>query len=161
MSERASTNIQIEGVRATAKALDAFAPELKKRMNKEIRQAMTRVKAQAEANYPEGAWSLNINSKRILGSIVARGGTRATKWSESDPGVKAAIFEFAGSLQPGKTPQAAGLIKSLNNRYGQPGRFLWAAWDTQGRQALTRIKAAVLAAERDLQDKLDAAGESY
>ena len=74
MSERASTNIQIEGVRATAKALDAFAPELKKRMNKEIRQAMTRVKAQAEANYPEGAWSLNINSKRILGSIVARGG---------------------------------------------------------------------------------------
>ena len=61
----------------------------------------------------------------------------------------------------GATPQARGLIESLNRRYGQPGRFLWAAWDKTGKDVLDRIRTAMLEAERDLQATLDSAGEDY
>lgn len=158
----ADTNIRITNVKATIAALDTFAPEVKKAMNKTIRQALDVVRTGAEQRYPKGAWSININQKKILGAISARGGgERAARWGDSAPGIRAAIFEFAGSTQPGKTPQARAMIESLNRRYGAPGRFLWDAWDSQGQNALDQIQDAVYGAERELQAKLDGMGESY
>lgn len=159
----ANTNIRIDGVKQTVAALKAFAPEIQKTMNVTIRAALNDVRTGAQARYPKGSWQININTKKILGSIAARsgGGRVAKRWEDSSPGVKAAIFEFAGKNQPGKTPQAQGLIKSLNARYGAPGRFLWDSWDTNGKDTLDTIANAVRKAERELQAKLDAAGEAY
>jgi hypothetical protein len=157
-----STNIRIDGVKQTVAFLKDFAPEIQKAMNKTIRLALNDTKRGAEARYPKGAWSVNINSKKILGSISARsGGTRASSWADSSPGIKAAVFEFAGSRQPGRTPQARAMIASLRARYGEPGRFLWDAWDEGGKDALDKIETAVKQAERELQAKLDSMGESY
>lgn len=163
MSEQGQTNVQIIGVKQTVKALKEFEPDLYKRMNSEIRDSLRVVREAAKAKYPKGAWSININSKKILGSIAASsGGSRlTTKWGDSSPGIKAAIFEFAGSTQPGRTPQAKGLIDSLTRRYGQPGRFLWSAWDELGPGVLSSIEQSVKRAERDLQASLDTAGEGY
>ena len=162
MSDRVSASIEVTGVKATIRALEQFAPEIKARMNKEIRQALALTKTRAQANYPKGAYTLQINKKKLLGSILATPGQRIDDdWGASSSGVRAAIFEFAGSRQSGRTPQARGLIESLNRRYGTPGRFLWAAWDETGKDALDRIRTSMLAAERDLQAKLDSIGESF
>lgn len=159
--DRVSSNIQINGVKETVEALRAFEPELRKRLNKEIRAALNLVKHGAESRYPKGAWRIKISTKNILGSITTQAGTREKVWGNSSAGVRAAIFEFAGSVQEGRTPQAKAMIASLNARYGGTGRFLWDAWDDNARAVLTDIKLSVEAAERDLQASLDAAGESY
>jgi hypothetical protein len=164
MMDRQNSNIQITGVKETARALKEFAPDLHKSMNKEIRKSLNVVKARAQSKYPKGSWKININQKRILGSIVATSGggtSTGSSWSNAPDGVRAAIFEFAGSKTDGATPQAKGLIKSLNARYGTPGRFLWSAWDETGKQALSEIETAVRRAERDLQGRLDAIGEEF
>lgn len=158
----AQTSIEVKGAAATVRALKVFEPELAKGLNKTIRTAMNQVAAGARANYPKGAWSVRINQKNLLGSVMARGGgARASRFGESAPGIRAAVFEFAGKYQPGKSPQAKGMIESLNARYGSPGRFLWASWDAQKDQVLDTIRQAVVSAEIDLQSALDAAGESY
>lgn len=160
--ERIGSNIEIDGVKETIDALKAFEPEIRKVLNKQIRQALKTVETTAQSLYPKGAWSITINNKRILGSIAARsGGSLGRSWGESSPGIRASIFEFAGKVQPGKTPQAQAMIRSLNDRYGTPGRFLWGAWDNVGEHVLDQIKTAVQNAERELQASLDAAGETY
>jgi hypothetical protein len=156
------TAIGVEGVAKTVRALDAFAPEIKARLNREIRKALNDTKTRAQSKYPKGAYVTLVNKKKILGSVTtARGGVNGRRWGEADAGARAAIFEFAGSRQEGRTPQARGLIKSLNARYGTTGRFLWSAWDETGKDVLDRIRTSVLSAERDLQSKLDSIGESF
>ena len=158
------TNVQILGVKETVTALRAFEPSLLKEMNSEIRRSLTPVRERAKGKYPAGVWSININTKKILGSIcAASGGAGGLKprWGDSAGGIKAAIFEFAGSTTQGATPQAQGLIKSLTERYGSPGRFLWSAWDELGGGVLQNIEESVRRAERDLQANMDAAGEGF
>lgn len=154
-------DLRIGGVKATITALRNLAPDVKREMDKEIRSVMTTIKAGAESRYPGGAWSVKLNAKRLFGSVeaVAGGERDPNSWAKSGPGVKAAIFEFAGKYQPGATPQAKAMIDSLNARYGSPGRFLWDSWDDNKVRALGQIKAAVVRAERELQTRLDAAGD--
>lgn len=163
MTERQGTNIRIDGVKETIKALGVFEPEVKKAMNKEIRKSLAQVRNVAKGKYPQGAWSVRLNNKKLLGSIAATagGGGWTTSLKDTPPGTRAGVLEFIGSKYSGNDPQVSGLIKSLNARYGQPGRFLWSAWDQVGAKALEDIKAAVLKAERDLQASLDSAGEGY
>lgn len=163
--DRINANIQIDGVKSTIRALKEFEPGIRLRMNREIRRSLETVKGRALAKYPTGAYDIKITQKNMLGSIRAASGgatlSRSQRWGDAPPGIRAAIFEFAGSLDSGATPQAEGLIKHLNAKYGSPGRFLWAAWDESGRQVLEQIATAVKRAERDLQASLDAAGESF
>jgi hypothetical protein len=153
-------DLRVGGVKATIAALRNLAPDVKREMDREIRSVMTTIKAGAESRYPAGAWSVKLNAKRLFGSVEAiGGGERADTWRDSGPGVKAAVFEFAGKYQPGKTPQAKAMIASLNARYGSPGRFLWDSWDENKTRALAQIKTAVLRAESELQTRLDSAGD--
>lgn len=160
---RVGSNIEIQGVRQTVNALIAFTPDVKKALNDSIKESMGEVATRARAKYPKGSYGVQITKRKILGTVYARGGRRGKRWGDSStsPGVRAAIFEFAGSAGPGKTPQARGMIKSLTERYGQPGRFLWAAWDELGKGVLASIKYDVEKAERELQATLDRIGETY
>lgn len=154
--------IEVSGVRETINALKAFEPDLKAQMDKVIRSALNEVKAGAQSRYPKGDWVVRITSRNLLGTIAARGGgTRGKSWGESSGGIRAAIFEFAGTRSEGKTPQARATIDSLNRRYGSPGRFLWDSWDANGERALDTIRDAVLMAEERLQAALNEAGESF
>lgn len=156
-------SINIEGSAQAIRALAAFAPDLQKRLRKEITEALEITQRAALSEYPTGEWAIKFNSGRALfGQITAaaRGG-RGKTWGESGGGVRAAIFEFAGSVQEGKTPQAQGLIRHLNEKYGKTGRFLWDAWDRTGKEVLDRIGNSMRQAEAELQSRLDASGEAY
>lgn len=156
------TAIGITGVGGTVRAIREFEPEIKKRLDRTIRQALNKTRDGARSRYPKGDWVVRVNKKNLLGAIAARGGGgRAERWGDSAPGTRAAIFEFVGSRTSGSTPQVRGLINSLNRRYGSPGRFLWDAWDATGERALETIRVGVMQAESELQSKLDAAGEAY
>jgi hypothetical protein len=157
----ADSNIRIDGVRETINALRDFEPQLKKVLDTEIKQALQATREAAKARYPRGSWIVGLSRKKLLGFITTGKGQKAARWGDSAPGIRAAIFEFAGRPGPGKTPQAKGMIASLTRRYGEPGRFLWDAWDSKGEAALSDIKGAVEKAERDLQARLDMKGVSY
>lgn len=158
---RLGSNILIENAKETINALATFEPTLHKALNVTIRRALEVVKQGAERRYPDGAWVVKINKKNILGSITTKpGSTGGRNWGSADPGVKAAIFEFAENNPSGR-PQVAGLLQTLNRRYGSTGRFLWAAWDAEGEVALNKIKSAAKKAEAELQARLDAQGEGY
>lgn len=159
---RTGASIEIRGVRSTRNALQAFVPDVKRRMDNTIRAALRQTRDAARSRYPKGDWVVRVNSKNLLGVIAARAGTGGgPSWAASGGGVKAAVFEFMGSRSDGSTPQARATIESLNRRYGAPGRFLWDAWDATGENVLDTIREAVLAAEAELQATLDAAGEDY
>lgn len=154
-------DLRVAGIKQTITALRNLAPDVKKEMDGEIREIMGTVKAGAESRYPKGSWTVKLNSRRLFGSVEATaGGDRdPNSWDKSGPGVKAAVFEFAGKYQPGQTPQAKAMIDSLNARYGSPGRFLWDSWDANKTRALAEIRDAVKRAEAKLQTQLDAAGD--
>lgn len=151
--------LEVDGVKSTIAALRNVTPDVKKRLDTTIRAALKWVESGAKSRYPKGAWSIRINQRALFGSIAARsGGERASSWSQSAPGVKAAVFEFAGKFQPGATPQASAMIESLNRRYGSPGRFLWSSWDSNSTAVLDTVREAVYQAERELDARLKAGG---
>jgi len=155
--------IEVSGVKATVDALKAFEPELRKHLNSTIRKALKQTRAAATSRYPKGDWVVRVTEKNMLGTIAARAGQGADSrgpWSELPGGARAAIFEFMNNAPSGR-PQVLGLIASLNRRYGSPGRFLWDAWDATGEDVLDQIRTAVLQAERELKDRLNAAGETF
>lgn len=161
-SAMVGTSIEIKGVRSTRNALQNFSPDIKRRMDATIKAALRETRDAAISRYPSGDWVVRVNRRNLLGVIAARAGTgRGPSLAESGGGVRAAVFEFAGSVGSGATPQASSMIDSLNRRYGQPLRFLWNAWDATGEHVLTTIREAVLQAEAELQARLDAAGETY
>lgn len=160
--ERTSVNIEIQGVRKTVAALKAFTPEIHKALNDNIKSALRDTQDTAKSIYPRGAWTVGVSQKKLLGYVAARGGgSRAQVWGDSSPGVRASIFEFAGTRSSSSRPQVVNMIASLNRRYGTPGRFLWEAWDRSGSGVLLDIRLSVQKAERELQAALDAAGEDY
>jgi hypothetical protein len=157
-----ASNIRIDGVRQTIAALKAFTPDVEKVLGDQIRDALGATQEAAQNRYPRGSWVIGRNRKKLLGYIAARaGGKRAASWGDSAPGIRAGIFEFLGSTYGGSRPQVLGAIASLNARYGQPGRFLWSAWDESGQRVLDQIRVAVQEAEKKLQATLDAEGEAY
>lgn len=163
MESRAGSNVRIDGVKQTIAALRAFTPEVERVLDEQIKDSLRATEAAARAWYPRGSWVVGRSKKKMLGYVAARagGGSSKKSWGTGPPGRRAAIFEFIGTGYAGDRPQVLGLIKSLQGRYGSPGRFLWAAWDATGSDVLERIEESVLGAERVLQAHLDAAGEVY
>lgn len=154
-------SLNIEGSYETIRLLGQLFPDLRKAFEKQVRQALKVTQKSALGEYPTGKWSIRFNKNSLFGSIVAAAkGERAARWGDSGGGVRAAIFEFAGSVQPGRTPQAQGLIKHLEAKYGGTGRFLWDAWDRTGQGVLDQIEGAFRQAEAQFQERLDAVGKA-
>lgn len=61
------------------------------------------------------------------------------------------ILEFAGSASSGKTRQGKALIASLNSKYGETGRFMWAAYDMLEPYVVDQVNDAV----REVEEFLD------
>ena len=162
-ASRTGSNIEIQGVKQTLLALRAFTPDIEKRLDSQIKDALRATEVAARARYPRGSWVVNRNTKKLLGYIAARsgGGKSKKSWGNGPPGRRSAIFEFLGTRYSGNKPQVVNAIASLNARYGSPGRFLWAAWDATGADVLARIEQSVREAEKELQAHLDRAGVSY
>lgn len=144
--------VQVEGdgFRKTMHALDLFAPDLRKRLLKDLRTIAAGVRKDAAAAFPvrSGAGKTGFKS-----SVRNRGDDVSASVFNKTP--QSQILEFAGSKSSGSTPQGQSLIRNLTTEYGEPGRFMWAAYD--GRDVEGDVDAAIAAAEAALQGDLEKA----
>lgn len=151
--------IEIEGVAQTIRALKDFEPDLYKEMGKSIRKSMRLLRDTARRRRPEGDYrvSTRLTDKRgPKGSVTAGvpGMTvdqylSQTSWT---PEQRSVIFEFAQSAD---RPGMKAAIRSFDQRFGTPGRFLWAAYDDIGAYVEDDIERAIRDAEATLQSNLD------
>lgn len=155
--------VQVEGdgFRKTMHALDLFAPDLRKRLLKDLRTIAAGVRKDAAAAFPvrSGAGKTGFKS-----SVRNRGDDVSASVFNKTP--QSQILEFAGSkssgsgtrrTKNGNVPSTHGqtLIRNLATEYGAPGRFMWAAYD--GRDVEGDVDAAIAAAEAALQGDLEKA----
>lgn len=160
---KADTNwIRLEGMSETMNALRAFEPEVYKQLTKLVRSSVNRVKQGAQAIYG-GKYVVRTSyvGKRPSGSVTAIMGAKKSPNDWSDPATKAVVFEFAGTRSSGATPQMKGALRFFDTFYGRPGRFLWSAYDSIKGDIERDLKNGMATAERELQRRLDSAGEGF
>lgn len=152
-----SAEIRVDGLEETIAALRALEPDVFKRMNKVIRQAVVSVGAAASSRGPSGhplSYRVRTSSRGKRVGMSIRAADKET-----------AIFEFAGTKGRSRsggpiTPQGAQMVRWLDG-FGKPGRFMWAAWDEKKDAFEAELKRAMGEAERELQAHLTAAGEVF
>lgn len=152
-----SAEIRIEGLEDTIAALRALEPDVLKRLNRTLRTAANKVASEAA-----GA---GVSGHKMSYRVTNRQRGKKAGMSIIAADRDTAIFEFAGSLMRSRdggpiTPQGAGMVRWLDE-FGKPGRFLWAAWDSQKVRFEADVSSAMAEAERELQAHLNAAGEGF
>lgn len=145
-----SAELTVDGIEGMIAALKEFEPKALRRMNLAIKTSLSPVASTAGASGPPSAEHKYVIRNSSRGKKV---GTKVVAAGKND-----AIFEFAGKPGNVKTSQGAGLIRWLNDRYGSPGRFLWAAWDAHKGTVIPAVEAAIREAERELQAAMDRQG---
>jgi hypothetical protein len=151
--------VDVAGIPQTRALLARFEPDLLKRLDRRLNVIARRLKAGAQANLAATGVTGNgyrVRTRARVGrfskSVIASGGGYTeTHWGDT-PGVLAAIFEFANGVrdsQPQNVPRTKSLIATLNAKYGQPGRFLWAAWDEQKVASLAAVETEIKAVEAE------------
>lgn len=164
-SEGASLEVNIEDVAATRALLKQLGPDILKSLDRELTTVARQLKSAAESNFARTGASGSaymIRTSNRAGSftkgVTSRGGSvaRGQRWSDQ-PGVLAAVFEFADGIskaRPQNVARTRAMLATVTARYGRPGRFLWEAWDGMSSGALARVHGAVEAAENDLTERL-------
>ena len=157
--------VEVSGLTETRALLKQFEPDLLKRLDLRLTVVARDLKSGAQSNLEKtgvsgSAYTIRTRN-RVSGfskSVKADFGSVAPreKWS-SDPSVLAAIFEFANGVRdarPQNVQRTKSLIATLNARYGEPGRFLWAAWDERKVAALASVDAEIKAVEAEYTERL-------
>lgn len=126
-------------------------PEIRKRMDKEIRSLAKPIADSAKAHAPatvmsgwmderwQGKWAKRRydRSKVAKGISIRQGGKRTrgsvTKvaWKVTNKSAPGSIYEVAGRKSAGKTPQGRVFIGNLN-RDGKASRLIWDAFEREG-----------------------------
>jgi len=161
--------IKVLGLKEITYALRSAAPDLFKTMDGIIRNAAKTV---------AGAASARINQRSgasAKGYKVRRGGSKTTRFGYRvvNTELGAVFTEIAGSASSGnpgmvkvtKGPQAGTmrqssgpqLIRTLDAEYGRPGRVMWASWEELEGWVNEQVDRAVVDAERQMQERFDAA----
>jgi hypothetical protein len=131
--------VVIHGLDAVRNALEEIGPEVRRAFDRELRQAVTTVArtAATQIDSRTGATAAGYQVKRRGSAYRIANRTRG-----------AAILEFAGKVNPqGTCPQGASLIRTLDEKYGRPGRVLWESWDTMQPWVIDRVRQIVDDAE--------------
>lgn len=146
--------IDIDGIARVRRALRELEPEALRRLDRELYRAARVVADEAgrtmaararthSGESPPAARSYRVQYRRSQTGAVR--GLRITTKSRG-----ASIIEFAGR-SGAYTPRGRTLVRTLTQRYGRPGRVLWAAWDAHDLEVEARIRDAVAEAERRIQ----------
>ena len=159
--------IDVANIPQTRGLLARFEPDLMKRLDSRLGAVTRDIKSGAQALFERtGATgtAYRVKSRNSVGRSRSRSRpspaacSAGEKWS-SEPGVLAAIFELMAAprdAQPQNVERVRSLIRTLNERYGTPGRFLWETWDERGEGALKEVDAAVREAEAEYTARLRA-----
>lgn len=143
--------VTVDGINSTVATLRAMDRAMVTQFNRALRGAVNQVRDQARAAAPTRSGAMR------RGFVVRKGrqSVRHTGWRVESRTAQGAILELAAE---GHTAQGRSLVDSLTARYGQPGRFLWQAWDDQAPAVYGAMAAAVRAAEADINTRLGKAG---
>lgn len=174
--------VSIVGLEDTKRALRNAAPDLRKKMDSEIRAALSPVKSLAVANVPDvvlsgwrsggaGVWSGRLGwdaAAARKGIAIRQGGSagRAARqagvrvaWKIVNTSAPGAVFELAGRRSSGSNANGQRFIAKINARHGGASRVIWSAWDSLGGDGRIQSSVAsiVSAAEAELQARFDSA----
>lgn len=147
--------IEIRGFAETMLALSAVDEDMRKEFTKRLRTIGSLVAETARRSAPEGrtgklkaGYRTRLRTRGSSVKVQVRNDTR-----------QGMILEFAGSASRGKTERGKTLIKTLDDRYGQPGRFMWDAYDVLEPFIIDQAGAAVRQVESDLDARLKGASQ--
>jgi hypothetical protein len=151
-------------------------PELRKAMDKTIRDLLNPIAKRAKSFVPDqplSGWNYGDAGERYLPSrlpfwnpslakrgIAVRQGGRRTKgavtqaaWKISNSSGAGAAFETAG-----RGPSKHAFVKAIQNTHGKPSRLIWRAWDEAGgeKNVVGEVRATVNEYESLLQTQLNA-----
>jgi hypothetical protein len=170
-------SVVLYGYNDFKKKLKEADAELRKAMDKEIRDFITPVSSLAKAYVPsvamrnwksggDGVWSDRLGwdqSAVIKGIAVRQGGKRSrgsatsAGWRIQNKSAAGAVYELAGKKSSGSGTAGMSFINAITLRGGRPSRLIWRAWDAKGgEQAITRsVVETIHKFENELQRKLD------
>lgn len=163
-----AAHVDVSDLAQTRALLKRLEPDLLKRLDQQLNAVARDLRSGAQSRFAQtgadGDAYVVRSRNRVSGfskSVAARGGSvgAGEKWS-TEPGVLAAIFEFANGVrnaQPQNVARTQSLIATLNARYGSPGRFLWSAWDAKSSTYMADVEAAIAAVEAEYSARLGAA----
>ncbi len=141
-------------IERTRRLLRQLAPECLAAVDAKLKQAGGEVTGEANSRIATLAETHGTASPRSAGSYRTQVNAKGIRITTRARG--AAIIEFAGKLNPtGKTERGRSLIATLNDRYGEPGRIIWAAWDERSEGTMAAIQEIVIEAEKALQAAIE------
>jgi hypothetical protein len=171
------TTVVLNGYNEFKKQLKAAEPDLRKAMDKEIRDFITPVSSLAKSYVPsvamrnwksggKGQWSDRLGwdqSTVVKGIVVRQGGSRSkgsatsAAWRIQNKSGAGAVYELAGKKSSGNGIAGRSFINAITLRGGRPSRLIWRAWDAKGgEQAITRaVVETIHKFENQLQNRLD------
>lgn len=159
--------------------MKAFDPELRRAMDKEIRETLKPIATDAKgrvpvspmtnwrkAKKPRGEWGDRLawdQSTVKKGIRVRQGGKRKkgsatfAAWRITNDSAAGAVFEVAGKKDAGGTLSRRAFIANLSLAGGQPSRLIWSSWDkVNGEKAVTEnVRDIVRKYEAMFQAKID------
>ena len=168
------------------KLLKEFDPELRKAMDKEIRDSLKPLARRAQGIVPSAplsnwtkppehpgdkswkgyrVWDPENVRKGIVvrqGGKRKRGSSTVSMWRFANRNSAGSIYELAGRASSGKTPQGRAFIRNLNAAQGKASRLIWRVWSKENAENKieNHVFKTVNEYERKLQDGLDLAGEA-
>lgn len=170
-------SVAIYGLRDVQRAMRQFAPDLKKEMDKQIRAALQPVRSRAQASVPGTVMSgwKNWQGERLAwdprkvksGIRIAQGGRgRAgtgvkVAWKLTNVSAVGSIVEVAGRKNAGGNSDKGRQFIANLNRFAQPSRLIWAAWDDLGgdEQVTPKVTEAIEAATAEFNRRMAAASD--
>lgn len=167
------------------KLLKEFDPELRKAMDREIRDSLKPLAKQAQSLVPAAPlrnWTLNPQNPsdkgwkgyRVWdpenvrkGIVIRQGGKRfrgratVSMWRFANRNAAGSIYELAGRASGGKTPQGRAFIRNLNAKSGRASRLIWRVWDDENAEGKIErhVFKTVNEYEAKLQQGLNMAGD--
>lgn len=144
--------VQIDYLQLTRvrEGLSVFAPQCLTVVNDRLRRAGRTVTEEASADVEAHATTHRAHDTAAGYKVQVRAkGVRLVNATQGG-----AILELAANPQ---CQQGRSLVSTLNERYGQPGRILWAAWDRNAERVNAEVAGTVAEAERALQAVIDGA----
>ena len=134
--------IVIDGLDAVYDACDAVGPELRRRLDRDVGEAVARVARAAAARVD------SRTGRTAAGYRVSR---RRGVWRVVNRELGATILEFA---QTPRCRRGETLIRTLDAKYGPPGRILWHSWERLGPSVAEDVQRII----RDAEMRIESAG---
>jgi hypothetical protein len=153
MSKSAYIDIDVAQLERVQLQLSQFDPQLRRELNKRLRKAADVVRAEASATVRSRATTHSRSSRRTASSYRVQ--VRGSSIRIVGPTLGAFILEFAGKGTKNRKPRGRTLIRTLDERYGKPGRIMWAAFDRHKEQVEADTREAVAWAESQIQRVVD------